>query len=277
MSPQTPDPAKPTVEVPEFRSVQVRVDGPVGYLGLNRPETLNAFDTSMIEDLTAAAGWFDGCETVKVVIIHSTCRAFSSGFHLDQFRNLSPEEVAHTIDLGRRMIDAIVAMRAVTIAAANGHCIGGGLVLLLACDLRYAAEDLSCVLPETHLGIPLPWRGVPRLMQEVGPALTTEIVLLADRMGPEKLETLRLINGTVTQEALMAHAEGIAGRLCTLSPFVLETTKQQIRKLEEDPAQDTAVFEQHVVEVAMEDEESALTRQRTMHAAMRKTNASQGA
>jgi enoyl-CoA hydratase/carnithine racemase len=271
MSPKSPDYEDPAPPPPEFRSVQIRVAGPVGYLALNRPETLNAFDMSMIEDLTAAAAWFDSCETVKVVIIQSTCRAFSSGFHLDQFRALSPAEVARNIDMGRQMIDAVVGMRAITIAAANGHCIGGGPVLLLACDIRYAADDLAWVLPETHLGIPLPWRGVPRLMQELGPALTAELVLLADRIGPDKLEKLRLINGIVPRDSLLTHAEGVAHRLTGLSSFVLQTTKRQIRAAMEDPGRDTAAFEKHVVQVAMGDDESARTRHDTMSAAARKS------
>ena len=69
-----------------FDSLSVRVEGEVGYLGLDRPDTLNAFDMAMVADIAAAAEWFDTQAEVKVVVVHSTGRAFSSGFHLDQFR-----------------------------------------------------------------------------------------------------------------------------------------------------------------------------------------------
>jgi enoyl-CoA hydratase/carnithine racemase len=72
------------------------------------------------------------------------------------------------------MADALEAMRALSIAAIHGWCVGGGLVLAAACDLRIAAEDARFSIPEVDLGIPLAWGGIPRLVREIGPALTKE-------------------------------------------------------------------------------------------------------
>lgn len=250
-----------SARLPAFPSVALRVEGAVGYLALNRPETLNAFDLSMIEDIAAAADWFSAQEQVKVVIVHSTGRAFSSGFHLKQFSESSPAEAAGNVEAGRRMIEAVSSMRPMTVAAAHGHCVGGGLVLIAACDFRYAADNLSVYLPEARLGIPLAWGGVPRLVREIGPAATAELILVCDRVGPEKLKELRVLNGILPQEALFGHAEEIARRLCDLSPMVLETTKHQIAIASRALAPtDASVLEENVVFRAMSDEMSAKRR-----------------
>ena len=70
------------------------------------------------------------------------------------------------------MAEALTATQAVTIAAIHGHCVGGGVVLAAACDLRVVAEDVRFVIPEVDLGIPLAWGGIPRLVREIGPAAT---------------------------------------------------------------------------------------------------------
>lgn len=252
-------------DTPSFSSLSLRIDGEIGWLGLDRPDTLNAFDMAMIADITAAADWFDAHDRVKVVIVHSTGRAFSSGFHLDQFRNADAAAVARNVDAGRRMIDRLERIRPLTVCAANGHCIGGGLILLLACDFRYAATDFSCLLPETHLGIPLPWGGVPRLMREVGPARAAEIVLLGDRIGARELREFGVLNGVVDPDLLLSRVEEVAGRLAGHSRFVLETTRNQLRTAKEHmAATDTALPEEHAVRIGMEDPESDAVRKRRL-------------
>lgn len=247
--------------MPTFQSLAMGLDGSVGYLGLDRPETLNAFDESMIEDITAAAAWFSDCSEVQAVVIHSTARAFSSGFHLSLFADASPSQAARVVEAGRRMIEAVSTMRPITVAAANGHCVGGGLVLMAACDFRYVSDNLSVYLPETRLGIPLAWGGVTRLVREIGPAATAELVLLCERVGPEKLKELGIVNAIVPESRLMTHAEETARRLCELSPLVLETTKKQIGLAMKALAPaDGAVLEENVVHAAMGDETSAARR-----------------
>ena len=73
-------------------------------------------------------------------------------------------------------------MRALTIARIQGWCVGGGLVLAAACDLRLAADTARFSIPEVDLGIPLAWGGIPRLVREIGPALTKELVLTCPRL-----------------------------------------------------------------------------------------------
>ncbi|MEO0616569.1 MAG: enoyl-CoA hydratase/isomerase family protein [Pseudomonadota bacterium] len=88
-------------------------------------------------------------------------RAFSAGADLSTFQAADGAQATReAADLGRQMADALEAMRAVSIAGIHGWCVGGGLVLAAACDLRLASESARFSIPEVDLGIPLAWGGI---------------------------------------------------------------------------------------------------------------------
>ena len=95
---------------------------------------------------------------------------FSAGFDLREFNNPN-QDGRNGAALGKQMADAIENMKAVAVAAVHGHCVGGGVVLVAACDLRVAATNTIFSIPEVDLGIPLAWGGIPRLVREIGPAM----------------------------------------------------------------------------------------------------------
>jgi enoyl-CoA hydratase/carnithine racemase len=215
-------------ESAEFDSLIVEVDGPVGWLTLNRPDRLNPLSITMLRELAAAARWFDSRDGVKAVVVRGAGRAFSAGADLASFAGpprLSPRDAA---DLGREMADAVEAMRAVTIAAIHGWCVGGGLVLAAACDLRVAAEDARFSIPEIDLGIPLAWGGIPRLVREIGPALTKELVLTARRFDAAEAKAAGFLNRIVAAEALEAEVQALARELAAKASHPLFATKRHV-------------------------------------------------
>lgn len=151
--------------VPDFSTLLVSAEGPIGRLTLNRPEKLNALSGELLNELILASKWFTDRSGVKVVLVSGAGRAFCAGADLTSFSaagsDPSEEERRDGADLGRRMADAVTGMRPMTVAAIQGHCVGGGLVLAAACDLRIAAEDTRFSIPEVDLGIPLAWGGIP--------------------------------------------------------------------------------------------------------------------
>ena len=147
-------------ELPTFETLRVAVDdatgGRIGRLTLDQPAKLNPLGSNALREIAEAAVWFDSTET-SVVVVTGEGRAFSSGFDLREFAGGGAVAPAGSADLGRRMADAVERMSALTIAAIKGPCVGGGVVLASACDLRIAADDTVFSIPEVDLGIPLAW------------------------------------------------------------------------------------------------------------------------
>ena len=112
----------------QFETLDVSVSGEIGALELNRPAQLNALSRQTLQDLAAAARWFDSQQQVKVVVVSGQGRSFCAGFDLGTFSTPDPNYSTRDIaDIGRVMAEAIFGMNALTIAAIQGNCIGGGL------------------------------------------------------------------------------------------------------------------------------------------------------
>ncbi len=218
----------PAAILPPTEAVRLRVDGAVGHLTMARPAKLNALNRVMLEELASAAAWFDHQPAVKVVVVAGEGSSFSAGFDLGDptWPELGPPERSAIV--GRAMAEAIGAMRAITIASIRGHCIGGGVVLASACDLRVASESAVFRIPEVDLGIPLFWTGVPRLVRELGPALTKELVLTGRAFDAAEARSTRFVNRVAPDDELESETDQLAAELGSKAGLVLETTKRQV-------------------------------------------------
>ncbi|MCZ7534542.1 MAG: enoyl-CoA hydratase/isomerase family protein [Acidimicrobiia bacterium] len=213
-----------------FETLRVDVTGRIGYVTLCRPQKLNPLGRLTLRELVAAASLLDAERAVTVVIVRGEGRAFSSGFDLGDFA-APPEEgesLTDVADLGRVMAEAVGGMRAVTIASIQGHCVGGGLVLAAACDIRVASDDARFSIPEVDLGIPLAWGGIPRLVRELGPAVTMDLVLTCRGFDAAEAHSIRFVNRVVPNDRLSQETEALAELLSQKSPLVMRQTKQQV-------------------------------------------------
>jgi enoyl-CoA hydratase/carnithine racemase len=228
----------------EFSEIDVKVDGPRGDITLNRPDKLNPLSTTTLNELVSAARYLDSLPSVKVVVVAGNGRAFSAGADLASFAaggqaggRSGPASSAlvarEAADAGRRMAEAIEAMRAVTIARIHGHCVGGGVVLASACDLRIAADDTRFWIPEVDLGIPLAWGGIPRLVREIGPARTKELVMTCRPFGAAEALAAGFLNRAVPASDLTAAVDELAGQLAGKSAFTLTATKRHTNAVTE--------------------------------------------
>ena len=242
----------------QFTTLRVDADGPVGRLTLARPDRLNALGRTSLRELAEAARWFDGQSAVKVVVVSGEGRAFCAGFDLHDFTTADDElSVRQSADLGRVMAEAVAGMRAVTIAAVQGWCVGGGVVLIAACDLRLAADDARFSIPEVDLGIPLAWGGIPRLVRELGPAITKELVLSCRPFDAHEARSLRFVNRIVPQSALSDEAGEWASALSAKSALTLSVTKRQVNAAAEDSGSTAhAGLDADVLAAALADAES---------------------
>lgn len=220
----------------EFDTIVATCEGPLGQLTLNRPDRLNALSATTLQELTEAARWFDRQPAVRVVVVSGAGRAFSAGADLREppVAEAAPQSgnawlVRREVgQYGLRMADAIEQMRAVTIARVHGYAVGGGLVLMAACDLRVVAEDTVFSIPEIELGIPLAWGGIPRLVREIGPALTKELVMTCRRFTPAEAQVAGLVNRVVPFDQLDAEVDGLVRDILAKPPVPVVITKEHV-------------------------------------------------
>jgi enoyl-CoA hydratase/3-hydroxypropionyl-coenzyme A dehydratase len=216
-----------------FETLRAHADGAVGRLVLARPEKLNALSTQVLGEIADAARWFDAQPAVKVVVVSGAGRAFSAGADLASFGGPQEAPPREAADRGREMAEALERMRAVSIAAIQGWCVGGGLVLAAACDLRVAAEGARFSIPEVDLGIPLAWGGIPRLVREIGPALTKELVLTCRPFDAAEAKAAGFLNRVVPEEALEAEVLLLARSLAAKAAHALFSTKRHVNAVTE--------------------------------------------
>ncbi|MCH2434470.1 MAG: enoyl-CoA hydratase/isomerase family protein [Acidimicrobiales bacterium] len=215
------------MDTPSFEHLLVTCDGRRATLTLNRPEALNALSNQTMAEIIAAADWFDHQPDLRVVVVEGTGRAFCAGFDLGAFgdEGTSPAGGRVPGDTGRLMAEALERMAPVTIARLHGHVVGGGLVLAAACDLRVAADDVRFSIPEVDLGIPLAWGGIPRLVREIGPALTKELVMTCRPFDAAEAKAAGFLNRVVPAADLDAEVDELAEAVASRPRFAVLATK----------------------------------------------------
>ncbi|MEK7411096.1 MAG: enoyl-CoA hydratase/isomerase family protein [Actinomycetota bacterium] len=220
---------------PTFATLDITVDDRVATLEFARPQNLNALSRQCLSEVITASTWLGQQSQIRVVIVRGQGRAFCSGFDLGDFAqadpNMSPRESG---DLGRLATEALTNVPQITIAAIHGHCVGGGVVLAAACDLRIASDDARFSIPEVDLGIPLAWGGIPRLVREIGPAATKELVLTCRPFDADEAKQLRFVNTVVPRVDLDAHVRNLANSLAIKSSLVLRMIKAQVNAVTEE-------------------------------------------
>jgi enoyl-CoA hydratase/carnithine racemase len=211
-----------------FENIDVDTKGPIGEIRLTRAEKLNPLSTKTLQELAQAAHLFDKQRDVKVVIVRGEGRAFSAGADLATFSSQGDLPIRDAADIGREMAEALESMRAISIAAIHGWCIGGGLVLAAACDLRIATEEARFSIPEIDLGIPLAWGGIPRLVREIGPALTKELVLTCRAFDAAEARAAGFLNRVVPADELDTTVRELAELLAKKASYAIFSTKRHV-------------------------------------------------
>lgn len=238
----------------EFKTLTLELDAPVARLTLSRPERLNALSAAAMTELIGAADAVAREEGVKVVMVRGAGRAFCAGFDLGEAGGAPSRD---RIDLGRRMADALSGIPALTVAAIHGHCVGGGVVLAAACDIRIAAEGTRFSIPEVDLGIPLAWGGIPRLVRELGPALTKELVISCRPFTAAEAHAMRFLNRVVPDDDLEPETEALAASLAAKPQLLIRHTKRLVDALVEEAYSTGQSFRDAEVTIAaLGDEES---------------------
>ncbi|WP_276947065.1 crotonase/enoyl-CoA hydratase family protein, partial [Haematobacter massiliensis] len=232
-------------EAPALRRLSLRLEGSVAHLVLSRPEKANALDAPFWQDLHAAFRWLDEAAPVRVVVLSGAGRHFCAGLDHSMLSALRPDPGACPARESERLRRAILAIqesvtaiercRKPVIAAIHGACIGGGLDIVAACDIRLATHDARFSVKEVDLAIVADVGVLQRLPALVGEGRAREMAFTAREVGGREALSIGLVQQVHGEAgALMAAAEALARHLAAKSPLALRGTKEVMVRREAD-------------------------------------------
>ncbi len=197
----------------------------VAVITLRRPVKLNALDSATHRAMGEAIADLERDGEVGAIVIAGEGRAFCSGSDLAEIGQLSGQAEQDDVALDFATKNRIAGCTKPVIAAIQGYCIGGGLELALACDLRIAADDAVFMMPEVSLGSLPGSGGLQRLPGVVGVGIATEWILTGRRVGAEEAERRGLVNRVVPLSEISDAAHSLAAELAGKSPLALRLAK----------------------------------------------------
>ena len=161
---------------------------------LNRPAERNPLSSGTLDELETTIAALTSRTHISAIIFTGTDDVFASGANIRELQQLTPAAALAFARRGQQLMQAIAAAPQLTIAAVNGYCMGGGLDLALACDLRCAAPDATFAHPGARLGIITGWGGTQRLPKLIGTARALEMFLTARRVTSAEALAYGLVN-----------------------------------------------------------------------------------
>lgn len=182
-------------------------DGPICVLRINNPQQRNALNAEMLEQLALEVEAIAANQDIAVIIFTGTAAMFASGAAINELRELTKSSATDFAQRGQRAFQSIADAPQLTIAAINGHCIGGGLDLALACDLRFASRTATFRHPGATLGIITGWGGTQRLPRLIGEAKTVELFTTARTIDSGEALEIGLITGVF--DPVLDHARRV--------------------------------------------------------------------
>jgi len=218
----------------EFQTIIYEVRNQIAFVTFNRPESMNAINRQMTRDLVEACRQIEEDGGIRVAIFTGAGeRAFSAGMDLKERAEagFSPierrnQKLTQTVHTQSR---AIGVMTKPTIAAIRGYCVGGGLEMALACDLRVAAEDAKLGLTEVRRGLIPGAGGTQRLTRAVGITKALEMCLTGDTVSGSEGQQLGLVNVAVPANQVLQAAEDLANRILKGAPMSVTFIKEAIK------------------------------------------------
>jgi enoyl-CoA hydratase/carnithine racemase len=216
--------------------LRVERTGAIGQIMFSNPARRNAIGGEMWRTLPDAMAQLDNDAQVRCIILRGEGTvAFAAGADISEFEK--HRGTAEAVKAYDRLIDAaqhaVEASRKPVLALIHGFCIGGGLEMALACDLRYAAASSQFAIPAARLGIGYGVKGMSRLVATVGHAAAREIMFTGRRYDAPAALQMGLVNRVLPDTELDAYVEKLASDLAANAPLSIAASKTAIDALVE--------------------------------------------
>ena len=232
-------------------SLIVEKRGQVGWIIFNQPAKKNAINGAMWRGIPSAMAQFDRDPEVRCVVFRGAgSEAFAAGADISEFESARSDKgaVAQYDDLLDRVLHSIQDSPKPSVAMIYGFCLGGGLEIALACDLRYCGASAQFGIPAAKLGLAYNIEGHKRLLETVGHAFAREIMFLGRRYDAPAAAGMGLVHRAVPDGELEGYVGEVIETLCRNAPLAIANSKTILEEFAKasgtpDPARMRAAIE----------------------------------
>ncbi len=200
--------------------------GSIRILRLNRPEVLNALNSPLMEALVGYLAQLDQDDTVSVVVLTGMGRAFAAGADIAELEGQTPISMLTSPQINRW--DQIRHFSKPLIAAVKGYALGGGMELMMACDMVVAAENARFGQPEIKIGVMPGAGGTQRLTKTVGKVRAMAMVLTGDMITAAEAKAFGLVNRVVAVDEVETEALALAAQIASMPQVAVRLAKESI-------------------------------------------------
>ncbi|KPB22127.1 L-carnitine dehydratase/bile acid-inducible protein F [Pseudomonas amygdali pv. sesami] len=213
--------------------VTLNIDGPVATITINRPDAANALSAEVREKLLTLVTELESNRSIRAVILTGAgSKVFAAGSDIRDMASMTGAESMALSESILHLNNRISALTQPVICAVNGWCLGGGLELALACDIRIASDSARFGFPEAKLGIMTGGGGIPRLIRVVGSGVARHMTLTGQFLSAQRAYEAGLITQVCAPDELMKEAKAMAMQIATLAPIALSQIKRTIAVVE---------------------------------------------
>ena len=211
----------------------------VGHVVINNPERHNAISMAMYQAGAAEVTRMAADPEARLLVIRGAGgKAFASGADISKFEKerSSAEDVSRYAEASKAFYDSVFNFPKPTIAMIQGYCIGGGMGLAVACDIRLCEDKSRFAVPAAKLGLGYGYDGIRRLANLVGPAMVKEIFFTARQFSAAEACDMGLVNRVLAPHMLAAYADDYAKRVSENAPMTIESVKAITQAIQGDEA-----------------------------------------
>jgi enoyl-CoA hydratase len=227
-----------------YETIIAETRGAVGLVTLNRPQALNALNSTLIAELNAALEAFEADAAIGCIVITGSDKAFAAGADVKEMAGKTYVDAYLTQFLAGW--SRISASRKPVIAAVAGFCLGGGCELAMMCDFIIASETAKFGLPEITLGIMPGAGGTQRLPRAIGKAKAMDMILTGRMMDAVEAERCGLVARIVPPERVLEETLAAAGKIASYSQPIVMMAKETVNRAQEMSQEEGIRFERRV-------------------------------
>lgn len=214
-------------DLPEFTTIALTREGRRLTLAFNRPDSLNAFDKAMHDELPSALAFAGDDAASDVIVLTGRGKAFSAGGDFAHILNNAdnPEQFDHEIGMARQIVEILLDIEKPVVCRLNGAAVGLGATIALLCDIIYASEKARIGDPHVNIGLVAGDGGAIVWPMRIGLTRAKEYLLTGELVGARRAEEIGLINRCVPPDELDAAVNELCGKLLAKPQFALRKTK----------------------------------------------------